>query len=236
MTQDDKPDISVVMPCFNYASYIAEAIGSIVAQGIEKIQIIVVDDGSTDASAEIASNLDGRVECIRQANAGIAAARNAGILRAKGNYLAFLDADDVWTAESLAARLKALQSGPECVFGGMETFLSPEITQADRQRFGAVPPPMAGRMPGAMLIARDAFDRVGLFDASLKLGEMFDWIARAEVARLAIASIEHIVLRRRIHGGNTSIRLKGDNKEYLKALKSSLQRRREALPGSSGAS
>ena len=71
MTQDDKPDISVVMPCFNYASYIAEAIGSIVAQGIEKIQIIVVDDGSTDASAEIASNVDGRVECIRQANAGI---------------------------------------------------------------------------------------------------------------------------------------------------------------------
>jgi hypothetical protein len=86
-----------------------------------------------------------------------------------------------------------------------------------------------------MLIARDAFDRVGLFDTSLKLGEMFDWVARADMARISVNMIDRIVLRRRIHGGNTSIRLKGDNKDYLKALKASLRHRREALPGSGGA-
>jgi len=235
MTKDDSADISIVMPCFNYASYIAEAIGSIFAQGFGKVQVVVVDDGSTDASAEIALSLDPRVECIRQANAGQAAARNAGILRARGKYLAFLDADDVWTSGSLIARLDALRDGRECVYGASEAFLSPELTDAERQRLGAVPPPMTGRLPGTMLIAREAFDRAGLFDTSLKLGEMFDWVARADKAQITVAMMDRIVLRRRIHGGNTSIRLKGDSKEYLKALKASLRHRREALPEPDGA-
>jgi glycosyltransferase involved in cell wall biosynthesis len=231
MTKNDSVDISVVMPCFNYASFIAEAIGSVFAQGIEKIQLIVVDDGSTDASADIALGLDRRVECIRQPNAGAAAARNTGIARARGKYLAFLDADDVWTPGSLAARLELLRAGQECVYGACQAFLSPEMPEAEARRFGALPPPMPGRLPGTVLLTRTAFDRVGLFDTSVKLGDMFDWFARAEVARLATASIDRIVLRRRIHGANISIRLKGDNREYLKALKASLHRRREASVG-----
>lgn len=228
MTKDDSPDISVVMPCFNYAAFIAEAIGSVFAQGIENIQLIVVDDGSTDASAQIAQSLDRRVECIRQANAGAAAARNAGIARASGKYLAFLDADDVWPPGSLAARLELLRAGRECAYGAVQAFVSPELSEADAARFGALPPPMPGRLPGTMLLTRTAFDRVGLFDTSVKLGDMFDWFARAEVAGIATAFTDRIVLRRRIHGSNISIRLKGDNREYLKALKVSLQRRREA--------
>jgi len=98
-----------------------------------------------------------------------------------------------------------------------------------------VPPAMTGRLPGTMLIVREAFDRVGPFDSALKLGEMFDWVARADKAQITVAMMDRIVLRRRIHGGNTSIRLKGDNKEYLKALKSSLRHRREALPEPDGA-
>jgi glycosyltransferase involved in cell wall biosynthesis len=115
--------ISVVMPCYNTESYIAEAIGSIFMQGIESVQVIVIDDGSTDKSAEIARSFGDRVACRSQPNRGIAMARNAGITLARGKYLTFLDADDIWPSGSLRVRLAHLQQSNACVFGGIEHFI-----------------------------------------------------------------------------------------------------------------
>jgi glycosyltransferase involved in cell wall biosynthesis len=222
------PLVSVIVPCFNTERYIGEAIDSILAQAIEPLQIVVVDDGSTDRSMEIVRRFGDRVERQSQANAGIGAARNAGIALARGRYLAFLDADDVWTPTSLKIRLEGLRGGAECVYGGVEQFISPELDAQERARFGSIPTAMTGRMAGTMLIERRAFDRVGKFDPELKIGEMIDWAARADDSRIEIALVDDIVLRRRIHGANTVLRLHNQQGAYLKSLKASLSRRREA--------
>jgi glycosyltransferase involved in cell wall biosynthesis len=234
MTSRGAPLISVVIPCFNTERYVGEAIDSILAQAIDSVQVVAIDDGSTDRSPEILRNFGDRIECHSQANAGIAAARNAGIALARGRYLAFLDADDVWTPGSLALRLDRLAAGADCVFGGIEHFLSPELTAAERERCGTVPITMTGRFASSMLIERRAFDRVGLFDPALAIGEMFDWVARAEDSGITIALIDDVVVRRRIHGNNTVIRRKNEQGEYLKALRNALARRRDAALGQGG--
>ena len=228
--QADAPLISVVMPCYNTERYIGEALASILTQGIESVQIVVIDDGSTDGSAGVARGFGERIECASQPNAGITPARNAGIALARGKYLAFLDADDLWTPGGLKLRLEQLRQGPECVFGGVENFISPDLSPEDAGRFGSIAPGTTGRLAGTMLIERCAFDRVGPFDTSLKIGEMLDWVARAEQAGVATVLINDLVLRRRLHANNTGIRLKHQRGDYLKALRASVERRREAVP------
>jgi glycosyltransferase involved in cell wall biosynthesis len=226
MTSSDAPLVSVVVPCYNTERYIREAIDSIIAQDCGSMQIVVIDDGSTDRSMEIVRRFGDRVECRSQPNGGISAARNTGIAMARGRYLAFLDADDVWTPTSLKSRLDRLGQGADCVFGGVEHFISPELSSEERERYASVPATMAGRLAGAMLIDRSAFHRVGLFDPSLKIGEMMDWVARADHARIATTLMDDVVLRRRIHRSNTVLRLRDQQGGYLKALRASLARRR----------
>ena len=235
MTQADAPLISVVIPCYNTERYIGEALASVLTQGIESVQIVVIDDGSTDGSAGVARGFGDRVECRSQPNAGINPARNAGIALARGKYLAFLDADDLWSPGGLTLRLGKLRPGLECVFGGVENFISPDLSPDDAGRFGSIAPAMIGRLAGTMLIERCAFDRVGLFDTTLKIGEMLDWVARAEKAGIGTVLIDDIVLRRRLHANNAGIRLKHQQGDYLKVLRASLSRRRDAVlkPGGS---
>jgi glycosyltransferase involved in cell wall biosynthesis len=234
MRSSGAPLVSVVVPCYNTERYIGEAIDSIIAQVCESIQIVVIDDGSTDRSMEIVRGFGDRVEYRSQLNAGISAARNTGIAIARGRYLAFLDADDVWTPTSLNARLDRLRQGAECVYGGVEHFVSPDLSAEERDRFASIPATMTGRLAGAMLIDRSAFHRVGLFDPVLKIGEMVDWVARADHTRIGTALIDDVVLRRRIHANNTVLRLKDQQGAYLKALKASLARRRDAALGQGG--
>jgi glycosyltransferase involved in cell wall biosynthesis len=228
MKSSGAPLVSVIVPCYNTERYIGEAIDSIVAQECESMEVVVIDDGSTDRSMEIVRRFGDRVECRTQPNAGIAAARNAGIAIARGKYLAFLDADDVWTPTSLNARLDRLRQGAECVYGSVEHFVSPDLSAEERARFGSIPATITGRLASAMLIDRRAFLRVGMFDPTLKIGEMVDWVARADHIGLVTALIEDIVLRRRIHGNNTVLRLKDQQGTYLRVLKASLARRRDA--------
>jgi len=103
--------ISVVMPCYNAAPYVREAINDVLGQTYRRVRLIVVDDGSTDNSADIVSEFGSRVTLIRQANAGSSAARNAGLRLAEGEYVAFLDADDRWDRCFLETMADALADG-----------------------------------------------------------------------------------------------------------------------------
>ncbi len=107
--------ISVVIPCFNAADFIRETLFSVLAQTHLPTEIIVVDDGSTDGSAEIAARIDRRIRVIRQANAGESRARNVGIDAAVGEWIALLDADDLWMPEKLEAQLHACAGQPDIV-------------------------------------------------------------------------------------------------------------------------
>ncbi len=223
--------ISAVIPCYNTAAFVGEAIDSALGQSRPPDEIVVVDDGSTDASADVARGYGERVRLVRQPNGGIGAARNRGLAESSGDWIAFLDADDVWPRDSLAARVAAIEASVslDYVVGLTEEFLNLGDTPGLVTRAKAAP--ASARVAGALLIRKGLFDRVGDFDATLKLGETMDWVARAEDAGARSARIDRIVLRRRIHGANTVIREAGSKSDYLKVLRASLARRAAASEG-----
>ena len=222
--------ISVIVPCFNTEKYVLQAIESIFVQSYEAIEVIVVDDGSTDSSAKIVKELGSRVRYVRQENQGASAARNTGVRLSTGNLIAFLDADDLWPEGSLSIKLRVLESEPkvECVYGAVKQFISPELDESVKNAFKFQRQAVPGRLSGTMLITRDAFMRVGFFNPSLTLGEAIDWVARSETANVKSTFVPDVVLRRRIHGANTVLKNRALQTDYLKALKMSIDQRRSA--------
>jgi glycosyltransferase involved in cell wall biosynthesis len=225
------PQLSVVIPAFNAASHLDEAIASVVAEVEGRAEIIVVDDGSSDDTAAIAdAHGDSGVSCIRRhRQGGAGAARNQGVAAARGRYLAFLDADDRWTTGRLRALEAALHAADAAriAFGHMRQFLCPRMDSQARRRLHCPAQPMPGYCAGAMLMHREDFQRVGPFEEDLKVGEFIGWFARARDLGLATVMIEDVVLERRIHGANQTIRHRADQADYLHAVKRALDRRRQ---------
>ena len=214
-------DVDVIMPCFNTARYVGAALDSALAQSVRCSRIIVIDDGSTDASADVVRRYGSPVEYYRQEHRGVAAARNAGIAHARARYLAFLDADDLWTRDSLAVRQAFLDSHLEVdgVFGAATQFLSPELADVLAARNHFDRSTNIVRFAGTFVVRRAAFDRVGLLCEALKVGEMIEWLGRAAAAGLRIDTLHHKVLERRIHDANTVQRHGMSQDGYLRALK-----------------
>lgn len=203
--------VSLIIPCYNQARFVGEAIRSALGQSRPPAEIIVADDGSTDALDDALTPFDGRIRLHRQLNRGPAAARNAGLALARFELIAFLDADDLWPETSLEARLGMLaQTGAELAFGA--------VVNLDL-RHGREDAPKPGRMAGAMLARRDVFARVGLFDEALGSAELFDWMDRATAAGCRCVYADESVLVRRIHGANMMLSLPGTEAERLTVLR-----------------
>lgn len=229
MAGDEPPSTSVIVPCYNFTAYLAEAIESILRQDHQADEIIVVDDGSVDSSAAlIVEQFGSRVRYEYQPHQGIGAAYNRGVRLARARCIAFLDSDDLWPPASLGARLARLAAAPEldCVYGLVENFISPEIDTATRATLYCPAGAQPARLTQAMLVRRSVFDRIGFFDPSLKLGETVDWVARFEESGLLAAAVDLVVVRRRIHGANTTIKQRDRLSDYVKVLKASIDRRR----------
>lgn len=224
--------VSVIIPAYNAALYIEESLASVFAQAMPSIEIIVVDDGSTDATAELVQHavpaLGSSIRLIRQTNQGIGAARNAGVAAASQPFIAFLDADDLWPAARLEKMYRHLAQYPECsaVFGHTEQFFSPDVSAELAQRL-LLPPSGPAHLAGAMLLRRAALDRCGLFDPSYRVGEFVDWFARFLDAGLQHVMLDEPVLRRRVHGRNTVLQRQDARQDYLAAVRKALLRRRE---------
>lgn len=173
----EPPVISVVMACHNAARYVAEAVESVCGQSFSALELIVVDDGSSDASAAIVAEMaaaDPRVRLVRQRNQGPYRARNRGVQEARGGYVAFLDADDWWAPEALARLHEALEANPEAAIaycgwqnvglpgGRGEPYVPPDYEAGDKVAAflrAAAPWPIH-----AALTRREVFDRHGGFD------------------------------------------------------------------------
>mgnify|MGYP003577044890 CR=1 FL=1 len=223
--------LSVVIPAYNAARYIAEAIGSVLVQIPGDAEVIVVDDGSSDDTAAVAARFGPAVRVIREAHAGIGATVNRAMREVRGELIASIDADDRWLSGKTKLQLAALDADPslDAVFGYVRQFLSPDVIDAGR--FAITDQPMPGLHRGSMLIRREAWERVGSLDTELTLGEFIAWYARAVDAGLNMRVLPDVVYERRVHGGNTVLRERDAGADYLRAVKATMDRRRAARSG-----
>jgi len=221
------PLVSVVMPVFNSARFVRQAVESILQQTHQPVEAIVVDDGSTDGTAQVLDEFGPRLRRVSQANAGQSVARNRGVDLATGKYLAFLDADDLWPMEKLAAQVKILEETPECdlLFGHAVQF---------RENGGGASEPMPGHVPGTLMVRRDAWQRVGPFRSDVKVGEFMDWMLRARFVGLREGMDGSVWLRRRIHADNLGVRQKDARGDYVRLLKDAMDRRRKPAAQAAG--
>jgi len=224
-------DLTVVIPSYNNAAYLTEAVESVRLQSRPPRRIIIVDDGSTDATPDVAAALrdqarETAVDYVRQNNAGPAAAMNRGAAMADGELLAFQSADDIWVPEKIAWQLQAMADGVDLVFGYMQNFISPELDEAAAAGLQCPPEPMAGHNAGTLLMRLDAFRRVGPLNESFRIGEFIDWYGRAVDLGLTSVMLPRVVSMRRLHGGNHSLSRKTEAVGYAHVLKAMLDRRR----------
>lgn len=222
------PLVSTIVPVYNGEKYVSEAIESILAQAYRPIETILVDDGSTDGTSEIAKRFSPNVKYWYQTNAGTGAARNRGIELAKGSFFAFLDADDLWLPDKLTVQMAAFHDDPETeiVFGYVKQFYSPELDDITKSKLRCPDKAMPGCLPCTMLIKRDAFFRVGLFETNWRLGQDVSWIIRAREHGLRAVMVPHLVYMRRLHKDNKGIINREFSKDRIRILKASLDRRR----------
>lgn len=202
--------VSIVIPCYNTERYLGAALESVLAQGYEPLQVIVIDDGSTDGSAAIARR-DARVEYIHQKNRGVCAARNHGLSVARGEFVVFFDADDVMLPGCIETGVRELSARPECgfVYGfarfvdAMGRPLHPGATPA-RVEGASYETLLSGHglvPPGVAMFRREAVMEAGGFDAAVYLAEDHDLYLRVARKRGVYCHNEYVA-DYRWHGDN----------------------------------
>lgn len=206
------PLISVMIPTYNREKYIKEAIDSVIDQDYRPLEIIVVDDGSTDGTGEICKQYDPDiVKYYYQKKMGQPTARNACVAHSSGEFLAWLDSDDLYLPGKLSAQIQYLSNHPECeiIFTRAEDFLdgeaSPDVMEQVRDTGGLVSRQKVYH--ATMLARRDMIFRVGLRDESLPVHDDGEWLTR--IGTLHHVDLTHcldtVYLRRRIHAGCISV-------------------------------
>jgi glycosyltransferase involved in cell wall biosynthesis len=202
------PTVSCIVPVYNGAAYLSEALESILAQTLPVTELIVVDDGSTDATPAIAARYSPPVRYIRQDNLGPAAARNTGLELAGGDFISFLDADDTWHPEKLARQMSVLEAELQVgiCLTHVQNFWTDEFAHdRDRIKDNPLTKPLIGYVCQALLARRDVFEKVGYFDQTLRIGEDSDWFTRVQEAKIGKVVLPQVLVYRRIHGKNTSL-------------------------------
>lgn len=224
--------VSVIIPVFNGERFLAGAVASVLAQTHGRLEVLIVDDGSTDGSAAVARSFGARVRYHAQANRGPAAARNQGIRLATGSLLAFLDADDLWSETKLALQVPRLAENPAAdVVLGRAQYLRPVDDAGATTGFAPWGEPRTALNLNCALARRQVFDRVGLLDESLFQCDDWDWFMRARELGVTLALHPEVVLRQRVHGGNITRDRERGNRFTLAMIQKSLQRRRQESGG-----
>ena len=222
--------ISVIMPVYNGAAYIQESIGSIVAQHVTDIalEIIIVDDGSTDATSEIIHTLHNPdIRYIHQQQSGPSKARNTGILQARGDLIAFLDADDYWPLTKLEHQLSFLEENQNVdVVGGLIEYVYMPGSEYRKEQI-KIDTPVFNVQLGGLIVRKKVFDTVGYFNEQLHFSEDQDWILRIKESNVPMTILNETVLLYRIHPGNMTLHKTLKDLGVLRALKLSLDRRRQ---------
>jgi glycosyltransferase involved in cell wall biosynthesis len=228
--------VSVIIPVYNGAAFLAEAIASVLCQAHRPLEVIIVDDGSTDATAAIAAGFGDAVRYVHQANGGPPVARNTGLKMALGNVIGFLDADDVWVENKLELQLAHLARDPatEIVVGLIQFMRLIEATDA-QPTFEIFLEPRVAPQLGTMLFRKTAFDKIGLFDETQRHGDDVDWLLRAWEQGIVTVLHQQVTELYRRHQHNITNQIELDQQFFITAVKKSLDRRRAQGGGTAAA-
>lgn len=226
--------ISCIIPVFNGEAFVGEALDSIFAQTLLPAEVIVVDDGSGDGTADVVRRFGGRVRYLRQENAGPAAARNRGVEAASGGLITFLDADDVWLEEKLARQAQIFAKRPELeiLLTHVRNFWVEELRAEEEsmQDHPLTAPALPGYVTQAMMARRHVFDTIGPFNEDLRVGEDTDWFLRAFDRGAFLDVLPDVLVLRRFHEGNLSRQRAAIRDQLVDAVARSLRRRRSQPP------
>lgn len=236
------PLVSVIMPAYNAAPYIRDSVATVLGQDHRHLELIIVDDGSSDGTPELVEGLDPRITVLRQKNAGPAAARNLGLQTAKGDFIAFLDADDLWTPRKLSLQLQYLQQHPDVglVYGGFIRwharadggFDAPPLALGQTAPDDAIEAQESGWIYVPLLfggivhiitamIRREVIEQVGVFNAQLPTGEDYDFWLRVS-RQFKAAKLARTLALYRIHRAGITNKPQPESNEY-RVLRSALE-------------
>jgi glycosyltransferase involved in cell wall biosynthesis len=206
-------------------AYMAEAIESVLGQTVAASEIIVVEDSSTDGSADVARSYGAPVRLIQPEPRGLGAARNVAVEAASEELVAFLDSDDLWEPNKLELQLEAFARDPglDFVFTQAREFASERDAERFEVRTGAMP----GGLASALCARRDAIGRAGAFDTDKSVADVLSWLTRARELGMRELTLPEVLVRRRIHENNLTRLRRGDIGNYARVLKESLDRRRD---------
>ena len=206
------PKVSVIIPNYNYGRYLRKTIDSVLAQSYPNVEVVVVDDGSKDNSLEILREYEGKVLTIEQRNGGVSSARNSGVKNSDGEFVAFLDADDLWLPEKLEKQIAKFQANPEIgmvhcamtyidaedrvkneIETGLDGWISEEFLRFERSCVVG-----AG---STALVPRAVFDEVGGFDSRQTTAADWDFSYRI-ASKYEIGYVRESLVLYRLHGTN----------------------------------
>lgn len=227
------PLVSAVIPVYNGDKYIGEAIDSVLAQDYRPLEVLIIDDGSTDATRQVAEKYlpTGILHYHYHAHRGLAYSRNVGMSLASAEFIAYLDADDLWEREKLTLQMQLMQTQPavEIVAGLAKQFFSPELSEEARRAVRMLEGEVPSYLPSSLLIRKSVFARSGFFDPQYEIGQDMDWFLRAQESGAKIALVDRVVHLRRIHELNHGrIHAQDNYATRLKILKHAIDRRRAA--------
>ncbi len=219
--------ISVIVPNYNYGRFLTTTIDSVLSQTWENVELIVIDNGSTDNSRGILDSYRGKISIIYQDNLGQAVARNAGLDLSKGSLIALLDADDYWEPTKLEKQMELISEDVELVYTGMRQFdnetgetirtVSPTFRGDCRMSF--LEYPTLAIVPGgesSVLLTRKLVDRVGIFEPSLSTAAGRDYYRRCALFT-KFDFVGEVLLNQRMHGSNMSTNSKKMMSDTAKA-------------------
>ncbi len=219
--------VSVVVAVRNGERFLVQALSSILEGSYRPLEILVIDGNSTDRTLEIANSFE-HVRCLPQNGTGIAAAYNTGVEAAVGEFVAFLSHDDLWVPQKLETQIGFMTANPELQYtiARAKFFLEPghEIPQGFRPELFAgdhVAPIME-----SLVARRSLFDSLGKFDINLPIANDADWFTRANDYKIPTAIIPQVLLHKRVHDTNLSMNVETNNRDLLKLLKASIDRKR----------
>lgn len=222
------PFVSAILPVYNGGTFIFESINSILEQDYSPLEIVVIDDGSTDNTAEVVSTFGRDIKYKYQDNQGPAAARNAGLELSQGKLIAFLDVDDLWPPRKLHNQVQTLNTHPHLQIVMGKTLLFGDLDRLrNKKEFQKENFVVINSFLGCCVVHKAVFDIVGVFDEDLRYGEDLDWLLRAKDHRINIALINEVTLHYRVHANNTMRVAEISDLKLARFIKKTLDRRRQ---------